>query len=108
MKPLDMVENLRARPGMFGLDGTFPMYTAFLRGYEHSHDAGWLQGFRDWLAGRCGDGFNLGWESLVIRLTFPEDPSEWKLFKTRNSRSDELLVNGLFELLLEYLDSRGV
>lgn len=66
-----MTENLRSRPGMFGLDGTFPMYVAFLRGYAFSEEAEWLRGFKYWLAEKRGGGFNLGWEFLVIRATLP-------------------------------------
>lgn len=105
MSPTSFIEHLQKRPGMFGLNGTFLMYVAFLRGYEHAEEASWFRGFRDWLAEKYGDGFNLGWESLVVRAAFPGDPGQWIIFKTRDSQSDSLLVGKLFELLSEYLDS---
>lgn len=99
-----MVWNLQNRSGMFGLDGTFPMYVAFLHGYIFSEEARWIDGFRGWLAEKNGDGFNLGWESLVIRIAFPEDSDEWRVFKKRDVESDSLLAGKLFELLSEYID----
>jgi hypothetical protein len=50
--------DVRSRPGMFGLDGSFHDFTVFLRGCEAGNDWQLLAGFRESLVARCGRGNN--------------------------------------------------
>jgi hypothetical protein len=66
--------DVRQRPGMFGLDGTFHDFTVFVRGCEAGNDWQLLAGFRESLIARLAAGNNLGWEGLVLHLAFPDRP----------------------------------
>jgi hypothetical protein len=94
---------------MFGLDGSYSMYVAFLRGYEvGSYEPGssaerWLGGFNEWLVGKLGTGRNLGWDSLILRVAFPDRPDQWKLFVQRDMELDRMVSETLFSQLREFL-----
>ncbi|MEU7846715.1 hypothetical protein AB0B74_12135 [Micromonospora parva] len=62
------LEVLRRRPGMLGIDGSFGQTAAFLEGVNAGQQGGLLQGFREWLVVQVGDGANLTWRALVLRL----------------------------------------
>src|SRR5690349_12307950 len=47
------------RPGMYGLDGSFGQFTAYLNGMDAGTDGRALAGFREWLVMRFDDGDNL-------------------------------------------------
>ncbi|MEV4758783.1 hypothetical protein AB0J86_27310 [Micromonospora sp. NPDC049559] len=66
------LELLRTRPGMLGVDGSFGQTVAFLAGMDAGQNGGLLRGFREWLVVRLGDGANLTWRGLILRLTFPD------------------------------------
>jgi hypothetical protein len=57
----------RERPSLFGLDGSFGEYVAFLNGLRMGAGGRVLEGFGEWVA-RCveRDGFELVWPLLVL------------------------------------------
>ncbi|MGW7680170.1 hypothetical protein ACWGID_05485 [Kribbella sp. NPDC054772] len=84
-----LIERLEARPKMFSLDGSFSMYAAFLRGCQYATEgSSWAGDFRSWLVEQLGDGGNLGWEALILRLSFPTEPQKWS-YLDNAPRSDE-------------------
>lgn len=54
------------RPGMYGLDGSFGQFVAFLNGVDAGNDLQLLAGFPEWPIVRLGDGNNLAWSGLVL------------------------------------------
>lgn len=104
----ELFADVRRRPGMFCLDGTFHDFTVFVRGCEAGNDWQLLTGFREWLVTRVGGGDNLIWEALVLRLAFPEQshgPTREELAK--DSVINNAAVERLFELLDEFLQLRA-
>jgi hypothetical protein len=63
-----LLENLRKRPSMFGLDGSFGEYIAFLSGYEEASAIGPLAGFREYVATTPGVRRNLGWPIMIAQI----------------------------------------
>jgi len=63
-----LLENLRKRPSMFGVDGSFGEYVAFFSGYEEASATGPLAGFREYVATAPGVGRNLGWPIMIMQL----------------------------------------
>lgn len=103
-----MLRRLQSAPAMFGLDGTYDMYVAFLHGYDFAGNGDWLYPFRAWLVTRLGYGENLGWQSLVPRIVFPDESKAWHPFGPRDRDADAQLVQALFELLEEFANTGHV
>ncbi|GAB2648986.1 hypothetical protein GCM10009743_25800 [Kribbella swartbergensis] len=97
-----LIEQLQSRPGMFSLDGSFRMYGAFLRGYQCGADAVWLQDFQAWLVRQLGTGQNLGWEALMLRSVFPDDPTKWRYPAQLSEEDDVALCRALFSWLRRF------
>jgi hypothetical protein len=64
------------RTGMFVNPPTYDMVTAYISGYDHAMNGGYLQGFREWLIVRADGGNNLVWPAIVPYIVFPnaDDP----------------------------------
>jgi hypothetical protein len=103
----EMLGRLQEAPGMFGLDGTYDMYVAYLQGYDHAEAGEWLHDFTAWLQGELGYGGNLGWQSLVLRIAYPEASERWRTFGPREHDVDARLAVTLFELLGEFDKARA-
>lgn len=57
MSDRQFVEQLRAGPGMYGLNGTYHPTAMLLVGFDLARDGGLLRGFREWLTVRsCAPG----------------------------------------------------
>jgi hypothetical protein len=69
-----LFSDLQRRPGMFGLDGSFGQFCAFLTGVDAGHDWQFLTGFRELLVTRGGTGNHLTWTGLVVRLALRPRP----------------------------------
>lgn len=57
-----LIEQVRARPALFGLDGTYALSIAFLTGVDIGASGGLLRGFNEWLVVRSGKPSSLGWQ----------------------------------------------
>ncbi|MEU8222520.1 hypothetical protein [Kribbella sp. NPDC048915] len=94
---------------MFGIDGSFRTYTAFLRGYQYAFDhPTWLDEFHSWLVGSLGTGANLGWEALILRIAFPDDPEKWRYLAPLSVAEDGAVCRTLFDRLRAFdADAEG-
>lgn len=97
--------DVRQRPGMFTLDGSFHDFTVFVRGCEAGNDWQLLAGFRESLVVRCGLGDNLIWEALVLHQAFPDGPPPRAQLKA-GTAVNGVAVEALFRLLDEFLRRR--
>ncbi|MEV6388442.1 hypothetical protein [Nocardia xishanensis] len=103
MNPEELLFNLKDRPSMFGITGSFDAYSAFLSGYQHAEEGSWLLRFSEWLSQRLGCGSNMGWQTLVTMAAFPDDSEKWGVRAGRTTADDEVLVSTLLMLLHVYL-----
>lgn len=100
-----LFRNVRRRPGLYGLDGSYTQFCVFIDGVDYGNDRGLLTGFRELLVPRAGKGDNLAWRALVLHLAFPgqaqpsRQPSE-------SPETNQLAVDMLFALLDEFLERR--
>lgn len=100
----DLVARVRARPGLYGLDGSYHPTVAFLIGLDLGRSGGLLAGFTPWLLAREGVESSLDWSALCLEEAFPgEGVRHWGGLTAERQRvaSDLLLA-----LLLEFLDER--
>ena len=97
---------VRQRPSLYGLDGSFGQFTAYLSGVDAGTDGEALIGFREWLVVRLGDGDNLTWSGLALQLAFP---GGWPGLRDRlaDPEQNAVAVSTLFELLDEFLAERA-
>ncbi|MGZ6391123.1 MAG: hypothetical protein ACXWQZ_17935, partial [Ktedonobacterales bacterium] len=75
MKYRELFQQIRARPGMWGLDGSYGQFCAFLRGCDEGNARSLLTGFREWLVVRFKESHrpdNVDWSGLILWLAFPE------------------------------------
>ncbi|GAA4119427.1 hypothetical protein [Streptomyces hundungensis] len=100
-----LLRNLKCRPSMFFLDGSFAQYISFLSGFGVSSAAAgepFLDGFAEWISANTENGRNLTWPTLVLRSIWPEwngSASDWGEL---DSIADEHAVRALFGLLAAY------
>lgn len=84
---------------MFGLNGSYGMYVAFLKGYEEGSGDDLLAKLKEKLVGDLGTGQNLGWEALLLRKVAPDDPGLWRPLSPREESFDRRLCEALFDHL---------
>ena len=101
-----LFSDVRQRPELFTMDGSFHDFTVFIRGCEAGNDGQLLAGFREWLVVRCGHGDNLIWEALVLHQAFPDGPPR-RAQLTADAELNRVAVETLFRLLDEYLGLRA-
>jgi hypothetical protein len=97
--------DVRRRPGMFTLDGSFHDFTVFVRGCEAGNDWQLLAGFREWLVTLCAGHDGLAWESLVLWQAFPDGPPGRDELQA-GTELNTVAVETLFRLLDEFLHRR--
>jgi hypothetical protein len=90
---------------MYGLDGSYRCFTAFVSGCDAGNSRCLLIGFREWLITKVGEGDNLIWESLVLRLTFPEKDRSPQV-SSLSSEENALASATCFRLLDEFFQER--
>lgn len=104
MNHRDLITEVRAKPGLFGLDGSYRSSAAFLVGLDVGSFGGLLRGFSEWLVVRRGHPTSLGWQRLVPEIALEgesiSDPAN--LDAAQEQRS----VDFLFALLIEFLELR--
>jgi hypothetical protein len=106
----ELFDAVRKRPLMFGLDGSYSSYCAFITGCDAGNSFCLLYGFREWLFLRLKKGANFSWQTLVVELALPgaqlESPSA-----PLDSDTNSIVVGALFDLLREFFrdrESRGL
>lgn len=119
---------IHQRPGMWGLDGSYGQFCAFLLGCNEGTSQALLTGFDEWLRMRFQGKHrptNVAWPGLILWLAFPEnwrstplwaDPTValYELAIPRGTQTDPFETNDearravemLFRLLDEFLEMR--
>jgi hypothetical protein len=97
---------IHRRPGMYGLDGSYGQFCAFIQGVDAGNDWQLLAGFREWLVTRLGSGNNLAWQGLVPHLAFPGTDAAGRDVLASPERG-RTAVDTLFALLDEFFALRG-
>jgi hypothetical protein len=87
------------------LDGTFREISIFLDGVNTANDGSTLEGFREWLTVQAGEGHNLVWQALVLKLTFADRDTSVAA-RELDQGDDRLAVRTLFDLLDRYWSVR--
>jgi hypothetical protein len=105
MDYLRRFEAIHRRPQLYGLDGSYGQFCAYVEGLNAGNDGGLLTGFREWLVTRLGDGDNLTWRALVIHLARPDGPAAGRE-AVESADHDPAVVAKLFELLGEFFTLR--
>lgn len=97
---------IHGRPELYGLDGSYGQYCAYLEGLNAGNDGHLLTGFREWLVTRLGDGNNLTWPGLVIHLARPAGPATGR-DAVESADRDPAVIDTLFTLLDEFFARRS-
>ncbi|GAA3844645.1 hypothetical protein GCM10022403_090680 [Streptomyces coacervatus] len=104
MNDKGLIENIRDRPGMYGLDGTYYPTAMLVLGIDLGTSGRLLDGFREWLLARKGEESSFMWMLLVLEDAFPGTGiHHWKSL-TENQQQPA--VDHLFALLIEFLTER--
>ncbi|MEU2496504.1 hypothetical protein QRN89_10395 [Streptomyces chengbuensis] len=104
MADKQLIEHLRARPGIYGLNGTYHPTAMLLLGFDLARDGGLLRGFREWLVVRKGEPSSAVWYALVFQESLPGvSLRNWGRLEPEQ---DQRAVDHLFSLVLEFLDVR--
>ncbi len=98
------LELLRDHPAVLGVDGSFGQAAAFIEGVNVGQQGGMLAGFREWLVFRAGDGANLNWRGLLLRLALPDGYQGG--LAGLSSDDEQKLIGMLFDQLGEFLAAR--
>jgi hypothetical protein len=101
MNATELLDVVRTRPGMLGLDRSFGQTAAFVNGLNEGQDGKFLIGFREWLVVRANLGADLAWEGLVDHIASPGQVS-----RSRSADDDEHARDVLLDLLSEFLAAR--
>lgn len=98
------LENVLKHPSMCLPVVSFDAAVAYVEGADMVSNGGLLNGFREWLVIRVGDGDDLVWWALVLMLAFPEaDSPRVELAKCDDQQR---LINHLFDLLEDFYQER--
>ncbi|MFE4369817.1 hypothetical protein ACFRMN_16610 [Streptomyces sp. NPDC056835] len=102
---IEFIEQVRARPGMYGLNGSYYPTLTFLDGYDLGRSCALLRGFTEWLVTRKGEETSLGWRALALEEAFPgsETRHHWSQLEPEQ---EQQAVDVLFRLLLDFLHER--
>ncbi|MFD3736397.1 hypothetical protein [Streptomyces sp. NPDC058632] len=105
MNDREFIEQVRARPGMYGLNGTYHSTATFLIGFDQARSGGLLRGFDEWLAVRRGERSGATWYAEVFREALPGIPLRgWG--QRLAPEQDQTAVDLLFSLLCDFLEVR--
>lgn len=104
MTDRELIENIRDRPGMYCLDGTYYAAAMLVQGIDLGTSGRLLNGFREWLLARKGEESSFMWIPLVLEDAFPGTGiHNWK--QLSDSRQQPA-VDHLFTLLIAFLSER--
>jgi hypothetical protein len=102
----EIFERLRARPGMYFQQPTYNTAVAFVLGFDSACMGGVLVGFREWLIPKVGDGNNLAWPGLVVRLALPDAPDPARAVSS-TPQTEKQAIEVLFRSIFEFDDARS-
>ncbi|MFE2498419.1 hypothetical protein [Streptomyces scopuliridis] len=101
MNDREFIEQVRTRPGLFGLHGSYYPTVMFLVGFDLGRSDGMLSRFTEWLAMRKGEETSLNWIALVLEEAFPD--AGIRHWGSLDKEQEQHAVDCLFSLLLEFL-----
>jgi hypothetical protein len=101
-----LIKNIRLRPQMYGLDGSFGQYTAYVHGLDDGNNQLLLTGFREWLIVRLNGGNNLEWSGLVLHLAFPEQ-DDFPAGTLEDPERNRAATQTFFQCLGDFFEARG-
>lgn len=103
----ELFDRVRDRTGMYLDQRTYSVVAAFVYGYDSACQGGPLQGFREWLIVRLGNGKynNLSWFALVLHSAFPDAPDPQAEVHA-SAATETHAVDVLFRLVSEFDDLR--
>ncbi|WP_320779558.1 hypothetical protein [Streptomyces sp. CRN 30] len=105
MNDREFIGQVRARPGLYGLNGTYHSTATFLIGFDHARSGGLLRGFDEWLAVRRGERSSAIWYAEVFREALPGVALRgWG--QQLEPEEDRAAVDLLFTRLLSFLEVR--
>ncbi|MGW8956008.1 hypothetical protein [Streptomyces sp. NPDC055709] len=100
-------QGVRARPGLYGLNGSYKSAVMFLIGFDEARSGGLLRGFTEWLVVRKGECSSFGWQALVLDEALPDvDSWGWSKLDSSTSEQQREAVDLLLSLLLGFLAVR--
>ncbi|MEU9186122.1 hypothetical protein AB0D14_16545 [Streptomyces sp. NPDC048484] len=101
---IEFVEQIRDRPGLYGLNGTYHPTVMLLLGFDLARDGDLLRGFREWLVVCKGECSSLMWYAFVFQEALPGvSLRNWGRLEPEQ---DLHAVDVLFSLVLEFLQER--
>lgn len=103
--PREHLEGIRRRPGAYGLDGSYRLFTTYIAGFHAGSGHTVLEGFREWLIVRVRGGDNLVWEALVLMPAFPGETGRSPFVRMDDERN-AVAVGVLFASLDRFLADR--
>ncbi|MFC7307827.1 hypothetical protein ACFQVC_26830 [Streptomyces monticola] len=107
MNDKELVEAVRDRPTMYGLNGTYYPTATYLLGCDMARSGGLLRGFNEWLIVRKGERSSHMWVALVLKEAIPDFQfTGWKQLNHLSPEQDQVAVGLLLSLVLEFLDVR--
>ncbi|WP_354598309.1 hypothetical protein R1Y80_29995 [Streptomyces sp. JL1001] len=106
MNDTQFVEQVRDRPGMFGLGHTYHPTAAFLLGFDQARSGGFLRGFNEWLTVRDGELSSQHWLVRVPAQALPGFTFQGFDHLHLEPEQEQQAVNHLFSLILEFLEVR--
>jgi hypothetical protein len=102
----EIFERVRLRPGMYFQQPTYNTVAAFVAGFDAACTGGVLVGFREWLIPKVGDGNNLAWPGLVLRLALPDAPDPARVVSS-TAETEKHAIDVLFRSIFEFDDDRS-
>ncbi|MFJ5275525.1 hypothetical protein [Streptomyces parvulus] len=108
MVDAELIEKLRDRPSMYGLDGSYYPTATYLLGMDQALSGGLLRGFDEWLAVRRGEYSSLTWVTRVLKDVVPEFELEtWEKLSSLTAEQSRRALDELYSLVLEFLQVRN-
>jgi hypothetical protein len=100
----EVFKRIRKHPLLYIRRREFYDVVAFVNGFDSAIAGGLMIGLHEWLITKLGEGENLAWDELVLRLTFPnvETPSQHLLL----GNNQAIAFESLFALLEEFFNDR--
>ncbi|MEU4151715.1 hypothetical protein [Streptomyces sp. NPDC026659] len=104
MTDRELIESIRDRPGMYGLDGTYHPTAMLITGVDIGRSGRLLDGFREWLLARKGEDSSFMWLILVLEDAFPG--TGIRHWRQLSDSQQSVAVDRLFALLTAFLAER--
>ncbi|WP_274036111.1 hypothetical protein [Streptomyces sp. MMBL 11-1] len=100
------IEQVRDRPGLYGLGHTYHPTAAFLLGFDQARSGGLLRGFNEWLAVRHGELSSRHWLVTVLAQALPDFTFRGFDHLRLESEQEQQATDLLLSLILEFLEVR--